>query len=126
MTAVLKHFPGQKVKRKLNMFGARRTTIDGITYASAREAKICNEFRMLERAGHIKDLVLQPKFSIHVNGCLIRKFTADASYFDLREGDDYGPHLVDVKSPATAALQDFKHVKKLMWAVHGINVEVKF
>lgn len=124
MTTILKHFPG--IKQKLNKYGARRTTVDGITYASRREAKICNDFRILERAGHIKDLVLQPKFDIHVNGYLIRRFTADASYFDMRDGDNYGPHLVDVKSPATAARQDFKHVKKLMWAVHGKNVEVKF
>jgi hypothetical protein len=33
-------------------------------------------------------------------------------------------HVVDVKSPPTAKKRDFVLIKKLMAAIHGIDVEV--
>ena len=116
----------EKPAQRRNKFNARRTTIDGITYHSAREAKICHEFRLMERAGEIQWLELQPKYEFTVNGEVIGSYTADAKYFDMRKGDQHGWHVVDVKSPATAKLPAFKRNVKLMMACHGIEVEVVF
>ena len=114
-----------KPARRSNKYNARHTGIDGITYHSAREAKICHELRLAERAGHIKDLELQPKYDFVIDGVEIGTYTADARYFDLRKGF-HGYHVIDVKSEATAERADFKMKMKLMQAVHGIIVELIF
>lgn len=66
----------------------RKTVVDGITFDSAAEAGRYTELKLLERAGKIKDLRLQPKFELipafQKNGKKYRKTTyiADFSYFD--------------------------------------------
>lgn len=40
-------------------------TVDGVRFASTREARRYGELRMLERAGKIRDLTLQPSFELH-------------------------------------------------------------
>lgn len=49
---------------KRSKYGAVRTVVDGITFASKREAARFVELRLLERAGEIRDLRLQPSFEI--------------------------------------------------------------
>jgi hypothetical protein len=39
--------------------------VDGIRFASTREARRYGELRLLERAGQIWDLTLQPSFELH-------------------------------------------------------------
>lgn len=109
-----------------NKYGAKRCTIDGITYASKREGKICHELRLAERAGHIRDLQLQPRYKLAVNDILICTYTADAKYFDLRKGPEYGWHVIDVKNPETAKKRDFRRNVRLMKAIHDVDVEVVF
>lgn len=70
------------------------TEIDGIRFASKREAKRYCELRLLEKAGHISSLEIQPAFKFEVNGrpVLIRsagfpngrqaKYVADFAYWD--------------------------------------------
>ena len=43
-------------------YNAHRTTVDGHTFASTREAERYSELRLLEQAGAITDLKLQPRF----------------------------------------------------------------
>jgi len=45
--------------------GNRKVTVDGITYDSRGEAKRSCELRLMERAGLIQNLTLQPSFIIH-------------------------------------------------------------
>ncbi|TGV15807.1 DUF1064 domain-containing protein [Mesorhizobium sp. M8A.F.Ca.ET.173.01.1.1] len=70
------------------------TMIDGIRFASKREAKRYSELRLLQRAGQISNLEVQPAFKFEVNGrpVLIRsngypngrqaKYVADFAYWD--------------------------------------------
>lgn len=66
----------------------KKTTVDGIAFDSAAEARRYAELKLLERAGKIKDLKLQPMFELlpafQKNGKRYRKTTyiADFSYFD--------------------------------------------
>jgi hypothetical protein len=46
-------------------YSAIPTWVDGIRFASAREARRYGELRLLERAGQIWDLTLQPAFELH-------------------------------------------------------------
>ena len=106
-----------------NKYNARRVTVDGTTYDSKREAKICEEFKILERAGQITNLVIHPSWTIEINGVHICDYTADASYYDVRGGNCKGFHVIDVKSDPTIT-DRFRLVCKLMKAVHQIDVEI--
>lgn len=43
-------------------FNATRTVVEGVSFASKREAKRYGQLKALEKAGKIRDLELQPKF----------------------------------------------------------------
>lgn len=66
----------------------KKTEVDGITFDSKLEAQRYRELKVLEKAGYIKDLKLQPKYELQPsykkNGKTIRKieYIADFSYFD--------------------------------------------
>ena len=51
-----------------NKYKAVKTTIDGITFDSKREAKRYTELKLLEKSGMITHLELQPKYDIIING----------------------------------------------------------
>lgn len=69
-------------------YHSRKTTIDGITFDSKKEAQRYVELKTLETAGRISHLVLQPEFvlipSFKKNGKTFRKtvYRADFSYLD--------------------------------------------
>jgi hypothetical protein len=48
----------------LNKYRNKKTEVDGIRFDSVKEANRYCELKMLEKAGEIKDLVLQPKFQV--------------------------------------------------------------
>lgn len=47
-------------------YRAKRTVVDGVTFASQKEARRYQELRLLERAGEICQLELQPVFELVV------------------------------------------------------------
>lgn len=49
---------------RYHKYGAVKTTVDGITFDSKREAERYMELRILEKAGEIKNLALQPAFEL--------------------------------------------------------------
>lgn len=52
---------------KRSKFGAIKTAVDGIIFDSGREANRYIQLKLLQRAGEITDLVLQPKFWLSIN-----------------------------------------------------------
>ena len=48
----------------MNKFNAKRTTVDDITFHSKGEARRYAELRLMERAGLIQNIELQPKFML--------------------------------------------------------------
>ena len=84
-------------------------------FASKKEARRYNELHLLERAGHIRALVKQPKFYITVNGVDVCTYIADFCYF---EGEQR--IVEDVKGFKTPI---YRLKKKLMKAVMGIEVK---
>lgn len=101
-----------------NKYGAKRTKVDGISFDSRSEAFRHEELKLLVRVGHIAELKPHPRFPLVVNGIVLGSYTADFQYRDLRTG-----LLVveDVKSKPTRT-RDFLMKKKLMLALHGIEV----
>jgi hypothetical protein len=100
-----------------NKYRAKKTTIDGIKFDSLKEAMRYTELRSLYRAGKIADLQCQVRYQLVVNGVKIGRYTADFVYYDGN-----GLVVEDVKSPATKKARDYVLRKKLMLAIHGIEI----
>jgi hypothetical protein len=113
-----------------NKYGAVRTVVDGITFASKKEAAHYEQLKLRQMAGEITELVLQPKYHLHVmeiwrSGPIqirtIGTFTADFEYLELKapRGEIV---TVDVKSEITRKGEAYRLRKKLAEAIHGIHV----
>jgi hypothetical protein len=103
----------------VSKFANRKVTIDGITFDSQKEARRWGELKLMERAGLITDLTLQPVFPIVVNGQKICKYIGDFSYY---EGDPAVHVVEDVKSEFTRKLPVYRLKNKLLKAVHGVEI----
>lgn len=97
-------------------YGAKATVVDGIRFDSKAEARRYGILKMLEGAGKIADLELQPRFRCEVNGQHICMFKADFRY---RQGGE--TVIEDVKG---AIPRDFTLRKKLVEALHGVSITV--
>ena len=51
-------------KKYRTKYGNRKTVIDGIKFDSEKEAEYYSYLKLLERAGEISDIVLQPRFEL--------------------------------------------------------------
>lgn len=75
-------------------FNAKKTTVDGITFDSAREAKRYQELKLMERAGEISGLRRQVRFELipafECDGKHYRPATyiADFVYTDVKTGKE--------------------------------------
>ena len=96
-----------------------KTVVDGITFASKREAKRYGELRLLQRAGKIKCLAMQATWIIKIRGIVVCRYIADYQYHDCRTGQTV---IEDVKSPATRKNRAYRIKCKLMKAVHDIDI----
>lgn len=97
----------EQVKAKLNLqeknkYGAHKAQVDGITFDSKFESERYASLKLLEKAGAIHDLKLQPRYLLQegftYNGHKERKieYVADFEYF--RDGRRI---VEDCKSKAT-------------------------
>lgn len=87
-------------------YGAVRTEVDGITFASKKEAKRYGELKLLEKAGEIKELQLQPEFVLHAPSRYIStqkvKVGVYRADFRYRQGPRGILVIEDVKGKRTA------------------------
>jgi hypothetical protein len=99
-------------------YGAVPTVLDGIRFASKREADRYAQLRVLELAGRITHLQLQPAFDLHaLGGVRVARYVADFAY-----RDEHTQRLVieDVKGVKTPV---FRLKAKWLKAEHGIDVQ---
>ena len=80
------------LKNKLN---AKRETVDGHSFPSQAEAKRYRELRLLEKAGKIRYLILQPRFDMPIGA----RYTPDFEY----EGVNGERFVEEVKGMRTEA-----------------------
>ena len=104
------------VPSKRSKYGNKKTEVDGITFDSKAEARRYGELKLLERAGEIRSLELQPSFALEVNGVHVCRYIGDFRYVDMRDSSIV---VEDVKGVET---KEFRIKKKLMQAIHGISV----
>ena len=103
-----------------NKYHARKTTVDGIRFDSKAEAARYVELKLMARAGEIKNLRLQPRYTIHdaflalQDGKRYRKieYVGDFEYWEVKN-----KRLVceDVKGVRTAL---YRLKRKLFLRTH--------
>ncbi|WP_353096351.1 DUF1064 domain-containing protein [Tissierella praeacuta] len=98
--------------KKKNKYGNIKTTVDGITFDSKKEAEYYCKLKLLKQAGEIKDFGLQPRYELQPtfrkNGTTHRSITYVADF--IIENNDGTTDVVDIKGVET---KDFKIKKKL-------------
>ena len=108
-------------------YRAIRTTVDEIAFASKAEARRYRELLLLGLAGEIRNLELQPRFPITVNGQTVATYVADFRYQEIEPWQrglewEWKDVVEDVKSPMTRKLPTYRLKKKLVEAQHGIVI----
>jgi len=99
-----------------NKFNAVKTTVDNITFHSKKEAKRYSELKILELAGEITNLVLQPRYPCKVKGHVICTYVADFRYDDHKRKAEIVEDVKGMKTP------DYKIKKKLVEPLYGITI----
>jgi len=105
--------------KKSSKFGAKKTIVDGITFDSKWESERYGQLRAMERGGIVTDLKLQVKYDIVINDIKICKYIADFVYKEESPDGEIKEIVEDAKGFETP---EFKLKKKLMKAVHGIDI----
>jgi len=103
-------------EKKRSKYRSLKTVVDGHEFDSIKEAKRYGELKILEKAGLISNLNLQPSIPLKYEGVLICTYRADFSYFDNAIGS---PVVEDVKGFKTPV---YRLKKKMVAAFHGILV----
>ena len=70
--------------KRTHKFGALATVVDGVRFASKKEARRDAELQLLVRAKEIAGLKRQVPVPLVVNGVTIGKYIADWEYFDIK------------------------------------------
>jgi len=102
----------------MSKYRSVKTVVDNIKFDSKKESERYTELKLLERTGEIRNLELQPRLDVRINGKYICYYKADFSYFteDRRVFED-------VKSSFTAKLPMFRLKKKLVEACYpGVKI----
>lgn len=104
----------------MHKYRAVPTIVDGIRFDSKKEALRYGELKLLEKAGEIRDLRLQPAFEIVINGIKVCTYKADFSYKFKGHIDGRHPAVIeDVKGFKTPV---YRLKKKLVEATYGIII----
>lgn len=99
-------------------YRSRRTSIDGITFASKKEARRYVELKLLRRSGAISELELQPRYQFPIKYKSGRAVTyvADFRYLDNRTGERVVEDVKGIRTPV------YKLKAALMQHFHGITI----
>lgn len=110
-------------KPKRSKYGAEPTTVDNIRFDSKRESERYSELKLLEKAGEIRILQVQPRFPLWVRGApaepiTIGEYRGDFSY---TRNDTHTMVVEDVKGMDTP-LSKWK--RKHVAAQYDIEVRI--
>ena len=106
-------------KNRFNVSPVEERTLGGIVFASKKEMKRYAELRLLERAGEVQDLELQPEFRVSINDQHYCTYTADFAY------TENGQRVIEeLKSTGTAKDASYRLRKKAAELFYGIKVKV--
>lgn len=118
-----------------NKYHARRVPCDqggtAHVHDSAKERQRCFVLHQRQALGEIRRLELHPRYRLEVNGVLIGHYTGDAAYQERTPvalaGMDrtimvWESVVEDTKSAPTRKRADYQLRRRLMRALHGIDI----
>lgn len=116
----------RKLTQKKNKYKNDKVEYSGIKFDSKKQARRYQDLKLLERAGEIKELEIEPSFPIEVNGVKVCIYKADFGYREQIYNKSgmklYWDRIVeDVKSEPTKT-PVYRLKKKLMKAIYNIEV----
>lgn len=98
-------------------YRAKKTTVDGITFDSKREAEYYVIYKRLADTEQIYSFQRQVPIVFMLNGKKMFTYKADFTYID----SDNNYHIIDVKGVETPV---FRLKKKLIEEQYGIKIEI--
>lgn len=126
---VLKQMQEEYVTEQKSKYKNQKTELNGISFASKKEAKRFDELLILRSQGLIRNLKLQPSFTLQESyvtpdGKRVRaiRYIADFSYDKLISDNLWELVVEDVKSKATKT-PIYNTKKKMMLHKYGITVQ---
>lgn len=105
--------------KKKAKYRNQKTVVDGIRFDSTKEAGRYKILKLLEKAGKIRALQLQPLLRLVVNGRHICDYEGDFSYYLPETGQRL---IEDVKSEITRKNRAYRIKVKLVHACYGIEI----
>lgn len=96
--------------------------VDGVRFASKKEAKRFRDLKLLQSRGFISGLRLQPEYTFEINGTKVFTYRADFAYNEKTQtpiGGVWLPRVEDCKGYRTAI---YKLKKRLIEAHCGIKI----
>jgi Protein of unknown function (DUF1064) len=118
---------------KRTKYRAIRTVVDGISFASKKEARRYSELKLMEKAGEIARLKWQVPFDLKVNSVKICRYVADFTYDQIVGYNPGGPTDSPLDSPFEVVVRVVEDTKgfrtplyrlkaRLMDALYGIKI----
>jgi hypothetical protein len=110
---------------RIRKYRNEKVDIDGIKFDSKKEARRYAELRLLERAGHIKDLESHKRKFVLIpaqrdkNGKLLERECAYVADFVYKDADTGETIVEDVKGYKTP---EYRMKRKMMLFFHGIRI----
>lgn len=96
------------------------TVVDGIRFASKKEAKRYSELKLMEKAGEIHDLIRQPEYHLVIGEEDVGRYVADFAYRKRRPGTMLSETVVEDCKGFKTPLYRLK--KRLVKAIYGIEI----
>ena len=112
----------KRINAKPSKYRAKRTVVDGITFHSMKEARRYQELKLLEKAGEITGLTLQPEYPLSVATFdpeapkQIGVYRADFAYYALPSGESVVEDVKGFKTPL------YRWKAKHVAAQYGIEI----
>jgi hypothetical protein len=99
----------------------KKTKVGSLVFDSKKEASYFVQLQWRQKSGEIKEILLQEKFKVEINGKHICYYIADfvVLYPDGRK------EVIDVKSEITRKNPVYRLKKKLVEAIYGIQIVEK-
>jgi hypothetical protein len=121
--------PRQRVQRPVvtrSKFGAIRTEVDGITFASKAEAARYSVLKLAERGGYIVGLELQPRFELRAeNGSKVSVYVADFAYWE-KPGAAHVTGRAEGITALTYVVEDVKGFKTPAYRLKKRHFEAQY
>lgn len=113
-------------------YHAKRTEVDGVTFASQKEARRYQELKLLEKAGEIRGLCLQPRFPlwahtgvVNADPAKVGEYRADFGYEKKAiRGFNVKKHAIDVEW--VDVVEDVKGFKTPLYKWKKRHVEAQY